>query len=340
MLGVDVKRGVEATLERVFQNTGRHFDTLNVRWSGKTTGIVFKNKYGNVHADIVFPAIDETKDIDRDRFNQLIGYALHELGHAWFTNNEPWDEARMKHGAFVSGLINGLEDPRIEQCVIKSGYAPNSRALFENLINQILLKSGHVEGDDLGNVPFLLAVEGRRLNGYAICMPNPIDSSPYAEHLNWALEEAHKAENTQRVVEVAIELHRRLQQAFDQPEPRPEPQPEPGNPGDSSNPKPGDEEDDGEDGQGQGQGEDGDPADGNPADGNPGKDGKNGKDGKDDKPSKSGKNKGKFPDEPDRDVEPTEFINDQLEDAKCIADENRDRPNVGKPIIKQIFFED
>lgn len=344
MLAIDVKRGVEATLERVFQNTGRKFDQLTVRWSGNTAGIIVDKKYGRTVANIVFPAIDETKDISRDRFNQLIGYALHELGHAWFTDNEHWDQARNDHGAFVSGLINGLEDPRIEQCVIDSGYAPNSHALFENLINQILTKSGHADGDDLANIPFLLAVEGRRLNGYNICLPNPIDSSPYAEHLNWALTEARKAVNTQRVVEVAIELHERLKQAFDQPD-QPEDKPE-DQPGDEPGDQPGDEQgdldngnpggDSGDDGDG---GDDGDKPSDRPGDKPSNKPGDKPSDKLADESNK-GKGKGRFPANPDRDVEPNGFIEDELADSKCDADEYLDRPDVGKPIIREIIFEE
>lgn len=346
MLAIDVKRGVEATLERVFQGTGRRFDELHVRWQGKTAGILIDRSYGRVVANVIFPAVDETKEIDRDRFNQLIGYALHELGHAWFTENEKWDEATQNHGAFVSGLINGLEDPRIEQCVIDSGYAPNSRALFENLINQILLKSGHVEGDDLANIPFLLAVEGRRLNGYAICLPNPIDSSPYAEHLNWALAEARKADGTARVVEVAIELYKRLQQAVEQPEQddrqgdQQDSQPEQGQQGDAGNP--GDSGDDGDEGDSGNAGDSGNSGEQGDGDADGDGDGKADGEADDDKPSKKSgkKGKGKLPAEPDRDVEPDSFISDQLSDVSCVADNRHPRPDVGKPIFVPITFED
>lgn len=329
MLAVDIKRGVEATLERVFQNTGRRFDKLSIIWGGKTAGIIANKSGDSIDAKVIFPAVDETKEITRDTFNQLIGYALHELGHAWFTDNHPWDNARIMHGAFVSSLINGLEDPRIEQRVIDSGYAPNSRVLFENLINRVLLKSGHVEGDDIGNIPFLLAVEGRRLNGYSICMPDPIDGSPYAEDLRWALDAARQATDTAGVVRVAIELHERLKQAFEQPEDQPDQPDEPKGDEGTDGIDGGDDDDQGD--------ESGDDGSGNPSD----EDGEDGNGKPDDKPSDkpSDKRNGKkFPRHAGRDVEPTEHINQELADAQCEADDFRQRPHVGKPKFAPINF--
>lgn len=80
---------------------------LDILWSGKTAGIRFDGR----KAHIVLPAVDETKDVPVALFNDLLGYVLHELGHIWFTQTEPWDSARAKHGTYVSNLINGLEDP-------------------------------------------------------------------------------------------------------------------------------------------------------------------------------------------------------------------------------------
>jgi len=210
MLAINAKRGVESTVERVFNSTGNAFSKLQVLWTGSTAGIIFRRGSAGVDAKIVFPAIDEGSEMKRSTFNNLIGYAIHELGHAWFTSNEPWDKARNDYGQFVGNLINGLEDPRIERKVIESGYAPNSKALFEELLNSILNKNGYVEADDLKNVPFLLAVEGRRLNGYHIDVPSITDDAPWSADLHWALAEAQLAKDTKRIADIAIELFKRL----------------------------------------------------------------------------------------------------------------------------------
>ena len=308
MLGIEIKRGVEATLERVFHATGNRFDKLTVVWNGKTAGVSAKKVGNGVDANVIFPSIDETKAVDKKLFNKLIGYALHELGHVWFTTNQPWEDARNQHGSFVSSLINGLEDPRIERCVYESNYAPNARALFENLTNAVLEKDGYVQPDDFKNIPFMLAIEGRRLNGYSITHPSIVDQSPYAEHLSWALKSAHKARSTAKIVEIAIELNNRLQQQAEKPQDKPQDQP-------NDPPQPGGDPGDPSDGDPSGQGD-------KPAD-DPADDGKKGK--------KSANGKG-------REVEPTEFINDELSQHKADCDDRRERPHVGKPVFTDVYF--
>jgi hypothetical protein len=324
MLAINAKRGVESTLERVFKNAGGQFDTLEFLWSGSTAGIVFERKNGSVSAKILFPSINEASEISRAKFNNLIGYALHELGHAWFTDNEPWDDARREHGGFVANLINGLEDPRIERKVIESGYAPNSRALFEDLINSVLTKNGHVDADDIKNVPFLLAIEGRRLNGYHIDVPNIIDDAPWASDLHWALGEARVATNTQRIAEIAIELYKRLQEEGesgkgDEPTDNPEP---PKGDDEGQGDKPTDDGESGnqggDQGEGGGEGEGGDKPSDKPSD-KPA-----------DKPSdKPSKGRGKSDFEGGRDPEPSDFIESEFGDTD--VDSGGDLPNIGKP---------
>ena len=321
MRGINVKRGVESTLERVFNNTGRKFDTLRVSWTGSTAGVNTKRVSGLIDAHVVFPGIDETSEVPSSVFNDLIGYALHELGHVWFTDEDTWNLARDNHGEFVSSLINGLEDPRIERKVIDSGYAPNSRVLFESLVNSILTKDGYVQPDDFKNVPFLLAIEGRRLNGYPLVFDSIVDESPWAADLHWALNQAHRANSTREIVGIAVELNKRLQQQQQQQKQKQQQQ--------------------------QQQEERSDP-------GNPGKQGEPGE--QDDQPGKQGNQPGQQPgqqqgqrpgnrggkgksDQP-REVEPRSFIKDQLAPHQADSDTGSSpRPSVGKPRITEFIYE-
>jgi hypothetical protein len=326
MLAINAKRGVESTVERVFQSTGNEFSKLEVLWTGSTAGIIFKRNSLGVNAKILFPAIDEGSDIPRSTFNNLIGYALHELGHAWFTSNEHWDSARSTYGNFVGNLINGLEDPRIERKVIESGYAPNSKALFEELLNSIIKKSGYVEADDLKNVPFLLAVEGRRLNGYHIDVPSVLDDAPWSADLRWALSEAQIAKDTKRIAQIAIELFQRLKDF------EPKPKGEGDEEGDDD--QEGDDQDgDGGDGDQDGQGD-------KPVDGDQDGDGQEGEKGSEggDQPTDEGNPKPSEKSGNDKDfsggrnVEPTEFIEGELNDQKSKLSKRLDnRPSSAKP---------
>jgi hypothetical protein len=344
MLGINAKRGIATTLERVFKSTGNKFNNLEILWTGKTAGILFsRSPDGTLDAKLIFPAIDETVEIPVSRFNNLIGYALHELGHAWFTDNKPWDRAREKGGQFLGSLINGLEDPRIERKVIESGYAPNSRALFGELINSVLKKDGYVDPTEKCQIPFILAVEGRRLNGYDISVPNIIDESPYAEHLHWALKKAHTAKETGTIVRIAVELFERLKEQDKQSEGQDEGDGQEGQEkgkGGFPNKDGGDEPSDQpeQDGDGDGDGQDGDGQDGDGGDqGGEGQDG-DGQDGQpsdkpSDKPSNKGKGKGSY-DDKGRDVEPTSFIEDELKNESSTVDNGTPRPVVLKPVIQ------
>lgn len=372
MLGLNVKRGVATTLERVFNASGEEMGELEILWSGKTAGIIFDKRYGVTNAKVIFPSVDEKSDIPHTTFNNLIGYALHELGHAWYTDNKPWDRARNEFGSFVGSLINGLEDPRIERCVIESGRAPNARALFENLVNSILTKDGYVEPDDKKNIPFLLAIEGRRMNGYDICADSIVDASPWKKDVKWALKRANKAKDTATIVKIAVELFKRLtekEEEVGQGEDTNEPpkgtevepqdgedgQPQDGEPPqtqptddpadndgqdgqDKGDPSDSDEQGDGDDSDGSDgddtNGQDGDkPTDDKPTDGNPtdGQDGDPSDEPTDDKPS-AGNGKSESL-EGGREVEPSDFIEGELDKHSTSVDDKKSRPSYGKPEI-------
>jgi hypothetical protein len=107
----------------------------------------------------------------------------------------------------LGGLINGLEDVRIERVMIRSGV---DQALFEAATNSAL-EDGYVKPDDRQNICFVLAVEGRRLNDYRLTRKSILDESPWASPIWWALKKMKDARSTSEVVTIALRLHRRLQ---------------------------------------------------------------------------------------------------------------------------------
>jgi len=317
MLAYHLKRGVETTLERVYKNTGNQFKKLSFQWNGKTAGVI----HTHWETKVILPSIDETKEVSQSLLNNLIGYALHELGHVWFTKTESWDAARKEYGTYVGALINGLEDPRIERCVSRSGYAPNASVLFENLVNSILTKDGLPKPDDFQNYPFLLAIEGRRLNGYSICLPSVIDQSPHAAELRWALDKAHTAKDTAAIVQIAIELYKRLQQnkPQDKPQDKPEGKQE-GKP--EGKPEQGDDQGDQQDGDQQGDQQD--------------EQQDEQQDGQGSEQTDEQGEQGKQLAHTGRGVEPDDFISDELSDLKCDADAQYERVTPKPPVFQTI----
>jgi hypothetical protein len=306
MLVIHAKSGLNATLEKVFAASGSSAD-FKIIYVGTGAKVCVDDSYGYKKATVYLPALDDGKELSRSRFNQLLAYVLHELGHVWFTKQDKW---QLLTDQFIAKLTNGLEDPRIEQQVIDSGYAPNAKPLFEALVNTMLAK-GYVEPGDLKNVPFLLAIEGRRLNGYQIDVPSAVEASPWASDIRWALKAARIAADTDEVVDIATELARRLRQQQedkpeeDKPEEKPEDKPEQGESEGG--------EADGESEDGEGESDEGE--------------------GKGQQPG--GNSKGARQDEIP--VEPQDHIAEDLSELLCTADFNRQRPIVGK--VKEIPFE-
>jgi hypothetical protein len=231
MDGFELKRSVVATFERIHQfNTDQRLESLEVLWHGETAGIRWESKN---NAKLFLPAIDERKNFPKSMLFKLVGFVIHELGHLWYTDAEVWDKAVEGHSPLLHRLINGLEDPRIELEVINSHRAANARTLLESLTQSMLAKNpDYIEADDIENYPFLLAVEGRRLNGYSIPVPNIIPQSPDAKALTVALNDAHYATSTAEIVEIAKRLFDAIQKRKKKPKGKPEEKKE-GKPGDS-----------------------------------------------------------------------------------------------------------
>jgi hypothetical protein len=323
MLAIDLKRGVEATLERVFKQSGNQFGKLEFVWSGRTAAIKSERAGGVLNAKVYFPSIDDNKQASRALYNEILGYAIHELGHAWFTDMDCWNVATSTHGQVLFNLINGLEDPRIEQCVIDSGYAPNSKTLFVNLLNSVLDEGGYVQPDDRANIPFMLAVEGRRLNGYPIKFESILSQSPWGADLEWALTKAKKAGSTAEVVTIAIELFKRLNDTKQQEPQEPEKSESEDKQEDKPEDKQGEQSSESSD---EGTDEGTDEQSDNSADSDSGE----AKPSEVDKPSKpSGKRSRRGT---KREVEPSEHIENKIKSSLGVSEELICAPAVGAPI--------
>lgn len=216
MKGFHAKSALTALLEKVWIASGNKIDLLTVKFAGTNAGIRFSRNSG-LTASVFLPAIDESADIKISEFNLFIGYVLHELGHAWFTDNASWSAAVKTHGATLGSIVNALEDSREEQCVIDSGYADNARTLFVALTNSVF-----VDGFDtsiIENVAATLAVEGRRLNGYELTVPDVLSGSPWREDIKVTLALLPQCKGTGDVVALAVDLWDRIKpKAGEEPE--------------------------------------------------------------------------------------------------------------------------
>lgn len=212
MIGLQAKTGIESTIERVFNAHGKSFNEVSVIWTGTTAGVSWNTTPdGLLRAKFIMPALCEKAVISKTDYNNLLGYVMHELGHCWYTDNEAWANGVRwgKDKEFMHALINGLEDPRIEHRVIADGRANNSLPLLQDLVESVLEK-GYVKPDDFINIPFMLAIEGRRLNGYQISAPSVFPACPWSDLLQVASQEALNAQDTAEVVTIAKRLYSNL----------------------------------------------------------------------------------------------------------------------------------
>jgi hypothetical protein len=265
MQGLNAKRGIEATFEKVILAAGLPARFIKVRWGGNGAGVINDNVSGTI---LILPSVSDTAEISKVQFSNLVGYAIHEYGHVRYTQSSDWKaavDAAGNDGYLLHRLINGLEDPRIEQCIIVSGHCANARVLFESLLSSVLLKDydggDYVDPNDVGNIAFQLAVEGRRLNGYSIPCSPVYQRSKYRRAIERALNQGKTCTSTLQIIDVARELlaairdqqskdERQQGKPDDQPQDKPKDKPQ-----DQSDDQQGDPEGDPEDGQKDGDGD-------------------------------------------------------------------------------------
>jgi hypothetical protein len=207
MKGIETKRAVSTTLEKVWQASGRQPVDLTIIFAGKTAILTREQKRGRDIIKINMPAIDETGDIDNSLFSNLIGFSLHELAFAWFDPDLDLQAASLGNKS-VYAYACALQDVRVEQELIESGYAGNARALLENLLNSTLAGQPALDNTYKQNVPAIISIEGKRGNGYTLTRPDTLSGSPWQEAIAKALKALTVAKTTKTVLMIAQGLYK------------------------------------------------------------------------------------------------------------------------------------
>lgn len=250
MKGIDAKRGIAATLERIWAMAKKDPKRLTILFGGRGARCSFEGEGRFMHARVQLPALDDIGEVSQSHFNDIIGFVLHEFGHTQYTKNEPWEKAvterpELKDSKLPFWFVNAMEDIRIEGLVIQSGLAGNAKALFEGLVDGQDVSD--VKFDIPENVPYVLAVEGRRLNNdYALTTRDLLAECPWADNVRSALVNLKHARSTADSVRIALDLYDLL---FPDAIPDAPPPPRPrgkGGDGDEVEDDDGDEDGDGE----------------------------------------------------------------------------------------------
>jgi hypothetical protein len=211
MKGIDAKRGIAATLERIWAMAKKDPKRLTILFGGEGARCSFEGEGRFMKARVQLPALDDIGEVSQAHFNDVIGFVLHEFGHTQYTKNEPWEKAvaerpELKDSKLPFWFVNAMEDIRIEGLVIQSGLAGNAKALFEGLVDGQDVSD--VKFDIPENVPYVLAVEGRRLNNdYALTTRDLLAECPWADNVRCSLDNLKDARSTADSVRIALDLY-------------------------------------------------------------------------------------------------------------------------------------
>ena len=220
--GYQIKSVLSATLERLFKsyNVFNNVDKIEInvsQWEEQTMGVKHERRGDTMNVDLVIPSVDDNAIVTQEQLNHLVALVFHEVGHVLYTNGYDWDNAVYSfkneypnHSKFFHGIINGLEDVRQEEKLIKK-TSNNAKGLLSKLLNDMIAKSnGLPQPDDFKNIPFVLAVEGRRLNNYQVNYEFDWSKCVWAAELQVALKRLKSAKNTLQITKISFDLFESL----------------------------------------------------------------------------------------------------------------------------------
>ena len=122
---------------------------------------------GKIDCKVRFPALPAQYRLSKLELDRWIGYFIHELCHAIYTDENAWKEACKER---LAAIVNGLEDVRIEREFNRSAVATNSTELLNALLAYCVDEMPNsYDPNSMKDLPWLFAMAGRvMLCGYVI----------------------------------------------------------------------------------------------------------------------------------------------------------------------------
>ena len=204
---------------------GAHRPIVVTTAGGSTASVSWSNKTPDITLNL--PTLPPDAWMTRAEADRVVGYIAHECCHVVHTDWQAWQRA-VKDGPSIAGLVNCLEDVRIEKTEIDAGHYPALRGLLSSLMTQKhgeALAKAKARGTTIGacreHLPYACAVLGRLANGYTIPTAHALarDLSPGVRRLvAFALKRLPACQNTEDVRRLAHTLRRMERQAQAQAE--------------------------------------------------------------------------------------------------------------------------
>ena len=223
-----IKRNVEAFLVMAGETPGYIHVAIDT-YTGTASIKHERNPYSkSINCTIYLPAMKAQAFLTKEELDRWIGYFIHELCHALYTDEKAWKLACVEN---LHAIVNGMEDVRIERKFNASGIAANSRELLNALLAWVVSElPKSYDPNDVKQLPWTLALIGRvKLCGYDLpeAMPHIAKLSPDMRRLcNGVMAKLDVAQNTMDVLQIARDLQTimkpKAKPEGDKPEAKPE----------------------------------------------------------------------------------------------------------------------
>jgi hypothetical protein len=162
--GTAIKQAISTTLMKTWVASGREPINLTVRFAGTGASMMHENSGGII---VNLPDFKDDHAYGDEHADRIVAMALHELGHAFFTDSVKWTSAVRMNGSSheLHRCINAFEDVRMERALITSGYATGAEKLLTVLLRHMVAGCDVDTFKRKENIAFAICVDGR---GYGI----------------------------------------------------------------------------------------------------------------------------------------------------------------------------
>ena len=213
--GTAIKSAIETTLRKTWSaaNNGTNLDGLIVRFAGTGASMSEHATTQGLRVVISLPDFKDAHAYTDAHADRILAYALHEIGHAFFTDSHAWDAAiravMQVDMDLLHRCINAFDDVQQEAALIRSGYAVGAKRLLTGLLEHITRDCDAKSFSNLSNIPFAVCVDGR---DYGISVAHLVPQQ-HAALVTEAVAKAKALTCTADAIEAGHWLWQKLKQA-------------------------------------------------------------------------------------------------------------------------------
>lgn len=208
--GYDVMMSTGDVLRAVVANDQ---DTFHPESANKISAVFGENagsKWGHaktvnakdlIEANVSLPRLHSSAELTRHQADTFVGFGLHELSKACFTDRNTWLRGESDSNKMFSEVFKSLESVRAERAMLKNGMAPNARKTFES-VSDTMYAQQMLQGynpNDLSWLPSTISYLAQRRAGYNLPFADDIRRSMNPDNVKIIDDALDLMEQSQRV---------------------------------------------------------------------------------------------------------------------------------------------